>query len=150
MTEALASEGRTNGRKTDVSAPRLDPRALAACDFVEIARDNIASHYPCIRSYLQSMGQYTMYFIRSMEGARRDYDGWDDGLVNFGYVECERVHPIALKAIDRENAKLEAFRLWHEWRLAPADSEPEGYWIGTPDGQWFDMHLGDDGEPTMP
>jgi hypothetical protein len=89
------------------------------------------------------MALYTMYFIRSEEGVTRDYDGWDEGLVNFGYEECERVPPIRLTAIDPESAKLEAFRLWHEWRLAPTDSEPEGYWIGAPDGQWFDMHLGE-------
>jgi hypothetical protein len=100
--------------------------------------------------YLHPMAQYTMYFIRSLEGICRDYDGWDNGLVNFGYIECERIPPIPLRAIDRESAKLEAYRHWHEWCLVPADSEPEGYWIGAPDGQWFDMQLGDDGEPTMP
>jgi hypothetical protein len=96
------------------------------------------------------MPEYTMHFIRSEPGIRRDYDGWDEGRVNFGYEECETVPPVPLQAIDRESAKLEAFQLWHEWCQAPSSAEPEGYWIGTPDGRWFDMHLGPDADLAMP
>jgi hypothetical protein len=96
------------------------------------------------------MAKYTMYFVRTMPGVRRDFPEWDFGLENFGYESCERVEPIPLKALDREGAKLEAFQLWHQWRLSPTDSEPEGYWIVLPDGEWFDLHIGDEAEGTFP
>jgi hypothetical protein len=82
------------------------------------------------------MIKFTMHYIRSLPGIRRDFDSLEDGLVDFEYEAFEHVDPVPLKSVDREGAKLEAFQIWHQWCLAPANSEVEGYWIGTLSDGW--------------
>jgi hypothetical protein len=90
------------------------------------------------------MGDFTMVFIRAEKDIWRDHERWDKQQADFGYVECERVNPVPLKAIDRERARLEAFQLWHEWCLAPSNGRvAEGYWIVGADGRPFDMEVRD-------
>jgi hypothetical protein len=82
------------------------------------------------------MTQFTMRAIRTQEGVRRDIEDWDDGLVNFGYEECEGITPVQLVAQDMDQAKQEAARRWEQ--MAPqgfVDQMPEGYWIVGADDQ---------------
>jgi hypothetical protein len=93
------------------------------------------------------MVEYAMSFIRSEEGVRRDVDGWDEGLVNFGYEALED-EPIRLAAQNFDDARTEAWTRWQDRPVQFRGGKAEGYWIYTPDGWIRHTWVADGPEPA--
>jgi hypothetical protein len=81
---------------------------------------------PAPASYDAGMTEYTIVFICD-GGVDRGVEGWDDGLVNYGYSECPHINPVRRKAGERNDARLA--ERWRTWRKQPHDPKPEGYTI---------------------
>jgi len=67
----------------------------------------------------------------------------------FGYERYERVDPIRFAAWSLDEAREQAARHWQAWLAKPYDTEPEGFWVVTPDHLIRHIYVHPDGGDTL-